>query len=85
MSFHLPQQCSRTKSYNQCYPIDEARKYNDFYKETLERTALLSNSVATKEQSRLVMFGTCLSYKGCNGKDCRLCPERIVPKGGQLV
>lgn len=73
------------KSYNQCYPIDEARKYNDFYKETLERTALLSNSVATKEQSRLVMFGTCLSYKGCNGKDCRLCPERIVPKGGQLV
>ncbi len=56
------------KSYNQCYPIDEARKYNDFYKETLERTALLSNSVATKEQSRLVMFGTCLSYKGCNGK-----------------
>lgn len=67
---------------NKCYPTDEARKYNSFYKETLEKSAFSSNNIEPKEQNRTVMFGTCSSSKVCNGKDCRTCPERIVRKGG---
>lgn len=71
-----------SQSYNKCYPMDEARKYNSFYKETLEKSAFSSNNIEPKEQNRTVMFGTCSSSKVCNGKDCRTCPERIVRKGG---
>ena len=71
-----------SQSYNKCYPTDEARKYNSFYKETLEKSAFSSNNIEPKEQNRTVMFGTCSSSKVCNGKDCRTCPERIVRKGG---
>ena len=69
-----------SQSYNKCYPTDEARKYNSFYKETLEKSAFSSNNIEPKEQNRTVMFGTCSSSKVCNGKDCRTCPERIVRK-----
>lgn len=71
-----------SQSYNKCYPTDEARKYNSFYKETLEKSAFSSNNIEPKKQNRTVMFGTCSSSKVCNGKDCRTCPERIVRKGG---
>lgn len=71
-----------SQSYNKCYPTDEARKYNSFYRETLEKSAFSSNNIEPKEQNRTVMFGTCSSSKVCNGKDCRTCPERIVRKGG---
>ena len=71
-----------SQSYNKYYPTDEARKYNSFYKETLEKSAFSSNNIEPKEQNRTVMFGTCSSSKVCNGKDCRTCPERIVRKGG---
>lgn len=74
-----------SQSYNKCYPMDEARKYNSFYKETLEKSAFSSNNIEPKEQNRMVMFGTCSSCKTCNGKDCRTCPERIVRKGGATI
>lgn len=74
-----------SQSYNQCYPTDEARKYNSFYKETLEKSVFFSNSIEPEKQSRMVMFGTCSSDKICKGKDCRACPERITRKGGVTI
>lgn len=74
-----------SQCYNKCYPTDEARKYNSFYKETLEKSAFSSNNIEQKEQNRMVMFGTCSACKTCNGKDCRTCPERIVRKGGATI
>lgn len=74
-----------SQSYNQCYPTDEARKYNSFYKETLEKSVLSSSSIGSEKQNNMVMFGTCSSDKICKGKDCRTCPERIVQKGGVAI
>ena len=74
-----------SQSYNQCYPTDEACKYNSFYKETLEKSVFLSNSIEPEKQNHMVMFGTCSSDKICKGKDCRTCPERIVQKGGVAI
>ena len=66
--------------YNKQYPIDEAKKRNGFYKDTVESNVRQGTIHTYKPKGTSTeMYGDCLSTVHCsNDRDCRHCSQRIT-------